>query len=100
MFSGVQEILLIALIILGIFLVPRMLKPGPMPQKIVLRRPFQKLSWGHRLSVVLSVLWPAICALYLKPWQQDMVIFAVVGIGPVAIGWSLKWVLAGVKHKR
>lgn len=100
MFSGIQEILLIALIVLGILIVPRMIKPRPNAPKIVRHRPVRKLSWGLRLAVVLSILWPAMCALYLRPWQQDMIAFAVMGIGPVAIGWSLKWVLAGIKHRR
>jgi hypothetical protein len=100
MFSGIQEILLIALIVLGIFLVPRMLKPLPPPPIAMLRRPALKFSWRLRLAIILSLLWPVACALYFKPWQQDLTAFATLGIGPVVIGWSLKWVLAGIKNKR
>ena len=100
MFSGIQEILLIALIFLGIFLVPRIMKPKPAAPKKVLRAPSFNLSWPSRLAIVLSVIWPATWALYLKPWQQDRIAFAALGIGPVVIGWSLKWVLAGMKNKR
>jgi hypothetical protein len=100
MFSGIQEILVIVLIFLGIFLVPRMVKPRPAPPKMVLHRPALKLSWPLRLAVVISALWPVACALYFRPWRQDAILFTAIGIGPVAIGWSLKWVLAGMKNKR
>ena len=100
MFSGIQEILLILLIISGIFLVPRMMNPRPAPQKVVLRRPALKFSWTLRLAIILSFLWPAACALYFKPWQQNVIPFVTLGIGPVVVGWSLKWVLAGMKNKR
>ena len=100
MFSGIQELLLIVLIALGIFLVPRMMKPLPPPPKTMLRRPALSLSWTIRLAIMLSVLWPLVCALYLRPWQQNTIAFVTVGLGPVALGWSLKWVLAGMKNKR
>jgi hypothetical protein len=100
MFSGIQEILLIVLIISGIFLIPRMLKPRPAPQKIVLRRPALTLSWALRLAIVVSIIWPAAWALYFKPWYHDWIPFSVIGIGPVALGWSVNWVLAGMKKKR
>ena len=100
MFSGIQEILLIVLIVSGIFLVPRMMKPRPAPPTVLLRRPALKLSWALRLAIVLSLLWPLACALYFKPWQQALIPFAVFGVGPVVVGWSLNWVVAGIKKKR
>jgi len=100
MFSGIQEILVIVLVISGIFLIPRMMTPRPTPQKVVLRRPPLKLSWPLRLAIIVSVLWPVACVLYFKPWQQNLILFATLGIGPVVVGWSLKWVLAGMKNKR
>lgn len=100
MFSGIQEILLIVLIFLGIFLIPRMMKTRPAPQPAGLRRPDLKWSWTLRLAIVGSILWPTCCAFYVKPWQQDVARFAVLGVGPVVVGWSIKWVLAGMKNKR
>ena len=97
MFSGIQEILLIVLIVSGIFLVPRMMKPRPAPQKIVLRRHALKVSWKLRLAIVMSILWPLACAVYFKPWQQTLIPYAVVGIGPVFVGWSVNWVVAGMR---
>ena len=100
MFSGIQEILLIVLIVSGIFLVPRMIKPRPVPRPVVLRRPAATFSWALRLAIVVSILWPAACALYFKPWQHALMPFAVIGIAPVVVGWSLKWVAAGLKNRR
>lgn len=99
MFSGIQEILLIVLLVLGIFLVPRMIKPRPAPQKVVLRRPALKFSWPLRLAIVMTILWPLACAVYFKPWHQALVPFAVIGIGPVVVGWSACWVLSGMKKR-
>ena len=100
MFSGIQEILLIVLIVLAIFLIPRMIKPRPSPEPMRTRRPLPSLSWTLRLAIVLSILWPIGCALYFKPWQQALVPFAAVGICPVVVAWSLNWVMAGMKKKR
>jgi hypothetical protein len=100
MFSGIQEILLIMLIILGIIIIPRMMKPRPDPPKIVFQRSSLRLSWTLRLAIVLSILWPAAWAFYFRPWKQDLSSFVALGLGPVVIGWSLKWVLAGMKNKR
>lgn len=100
MFTGIQEILIILLIISGIIVLPRMMNPRPAPQKVVLRRAPLRLSWALRLAIILTILWPVAWALYFKPWQQGLVPFATVGAGPVLIGWSLKWVLAGMKNKR
>ncbi len=69
MFSGIQEILVIVLVISGIFLIPRMMKPRPAPQKVVLRRAPLELSWTLRLAIILSILWPLACAFYFKPWH-------------------------------
>ena len=101
MFSGIQEILLIGLIILGILILPRMIKPQPPPPKPVPGRTARRLTWRLRLGVVLSILWPSCWALYSRPWQPGQgAVFAVLGIGPVVVGWSIKWILAGMKNKR
>ena len=98
MFSGFQEILLIGLILAGLFVLPRMATPRPRPAR--LRRPAKKLPWTFRLAIVLSFLWPAAWALYLNPWQKEMILFAVVGLAPVVVGWSVRWIIAGRKDRR
>lgn len=100
MFSGLQEIVVIVLIVLGLILVPRMMAPRPAPRQPLVRHPALRITWTVRLAIVLSILWPLAWALYIKPWQHDAVRFALVGIGPVAIGWSLKWVLDGISKRR
>lgn len=102
MFSGFQEILLIGLIIVGILVLPRMIKPQQAPPQIASYRPTSRLTWTFRLAIVLSILWPAGWTLYFKPWHQQssVVPLILVGIGPVVVGWCIKWVLAGMKNKR
>ena len=99
MFSGIQEILLIVLIVLAIFLIPRMIKTRPSPAPVRMHRPVPPLSWTLRLAIVLSILWPIGCSLYFKPWQQALIPFVAFGVGPVAVAWSLHWVMAGMKKK-
>jgi hypothetical protein len=102
MFSGVQEILLIGLLIVGVLILPRMMKPQPPPPKISPYRHDLGLTWTFRLAIVLSILWPTGWTLYFKPWHQQngVVPFILVGMGPVVVGWCIKWVLAGMKNKR
>ncbi|BBO87092.1 hypothetical protein [Desulfosarcina ovata] len=100
MFSGIQEILIILLIVLGIFMIPRMLSPRHPPQQTIVRRSGPTLSRPMRFAIVLSLLWPAAWAVCFKPWQNGLAAFSLWGIGPVVLAWSLKWVLAGKKNKR
>ena len=99
MFSGVQEILLIALIIGAIVLIPRMTaKRGGSPS-IVQPRRHPQVPRSARLFIVVSLFWIAGFALYFKPWQQDPTRFIALGLGPVAAAWGIKWIVAG-REKR
>lgn len=101
MFSGIQEILLIAIIIGAILLIPRMTASRHRPSPRVLpQRKALSISRTARLAVVISFFWLSAWALVLKPWQFDPTRFFALGVGPVAIGWALKWILAGKKKKR
>ena len=94
MFSGIQEILVIVLIIVVIVLGPRMLNrarddadrssPGD--------RPRLKLSRPLRLAVVVSVIWLAAAAAIFQPWKSDPSPFLLVGISPVVILWGVLWI--------
>ena len=99
MVSGLQEILIILIILLGLFFIPRMMNNRKAPPAVVFRRKPSRLSWAYRLAIVLSVLWPLACTAYFRPWQDDAVSFAVVGLGPVIVGWSVHWVMAGKGKK-
>ncbi len=95
MFSGIQEILVLLAIVLGLFFIPRMMKDKKQTQKIVPQK--VEISGRMRLALVLTVLWPVTTALYLQPWQNDLRLFLIWGTGPVIFGWCIKWVFTGFK---
>ncbi|RTZ99370.1 MAG: hypothetical protein DSY89_08535 [Deltaproteobacteria bacterium] len=96
--SGIQEILIIVLIILGILFIPRMTgSPAAVQQKATFPR--RRLSGFIRLVIVVSVLWPLGFAVYYRLWQGHSTAFYVYGLGPVIVGWSLYWVMAGFIKK-
>ena len=99
MASGLQEILIILLILAGLFFIPRMMSNRKAPPKVIFRKKPSRLSWTYRLAIVLSVLWPLACTAYFRPWQGDAVAFAVVSLGPVIVGWSVHWVVVGKEKK-
>ncbi len=97
--SGIQEILLIVVIILAIFFIPRITARNQdlkRPRALVFKNLF-KLSGSSRLAVVASCLWPLAAAGYFKPWQGGMLPFLYIGIGPVVAGWCLNWIFTGFK---
>ena len=94
--SGLMEILLIAVIVLAIFLLPGLMgaqrKKAPQRADRILR-----LSGRKRLAIVASLLWPALLALYMKPWNGHWPIFLYTALGPVVLGWGIAWVLSGFR---
>lgn len=98
MFSGIQEILVLVIIILGILFLPRILnRGGDKPAGQV--KPTILLTGRMRLAIAASVLWPALIAVYLQPWKQEPTPFLYLGIGPVAVVWLIYWVFTGFKEK-
>ncbi len=97
--SGIQEILLIVIIFLAIFFIPRITarnKDIRQPRALVFKtRP--KLSGACRLAMAISCFWPLLTVGYFKPWQKELLPFIYIGIGPVAVGWCLFWILTGFK---
>lgn len=98
MFSGIQEILVLVIIILAIFFLPRILSRGQEKQAAV-QKPVVALSGKMRLAIAVSVLWPAAIAAFMKPWQENLIQYLYLGIGPVAIIWIIYWVLTGFKKR-
>ena len=95
--SGVQEILIVVLIVLGILFIPRMTGRRATPHQIpVLKR--IRISAPMRLAIAVSVLWPLGAVVYYRPWEDAATSFYAFGLGPVIIGWCLYWVLAGFKR--
>lgn len=96
--SGINEILLIGVIILAILFLSRLKKrKHPIP----LSKPRIIISGKTRLGVAASVFWPVLMSAVLQPWKKDLIWFLYVGICPVLIGWVLYWVWRGFwKHHR
>jgi hypothetical protein len=96
--SGLQEILVLVIIVIVLFFLPRMVsRPAPAPRPPVR---IKSISPKWRLAVVVSLVWLAVTALWFKPWRTDPLLFAGVGVLPVSIFWGGVWVLAGYKRRR
>jgi len=98
MFSGIQEILVLVIIILGILFLPRILNRGQEKQGSK-DKPVVVLSGRMRLAIAASVLWPALIAAFLQPWNQDLYPYLYLGPGPVAVCWLFFWVLTGFRKR-
>ncbi len=94
--SGVNEILIIAAIVAGIFFVPRMM---PAKRQVLISQKMITLSGRMRLAIAISIIYPLVVAAYFQPWKKDLALFLYVGIGPVALYWLMKWVFTGIKDR-
>ena len=99
MFSGIQEILLLVAIILGILFLPRILNRGQREEKTIASKPAAVLSGKMRLAIAASVLWPAVVAAFMQPWKEDLVPFLYIAIGPALLFWIVFWVFTGFRRK-
>ena len=98
MFSGIQEILVLIIIILGILFLPRILNRGgekPSGQA----KPVVVLTGRMRLGIAATALWPLLLAAFMQPWKKEPIPFLYFGLGPVAIAWIVYWVFSGFKKK-
>jgi hypothetical protein len=91
---GLQEILIIIGVILGLIFIPRMINPRQVQRRT---DPGVRLTGKARMAVAASLVYLALIAAYFKPWQDNQLIFVYVGVGPVALGWLVYWVLSGFK---
>ena len=98
MFSGIQEILVLVIIILGILFLPRILNRGGEKQAAAIR-PTVVLTGRMRLAIAASVIWPVLIAAFMQPWKHDPINYLYFGPGPVAIVWITYWVITGFKKK-
>ena len=97
--SGVMEILLIIAIILGIFFLPRLMARKPEGDLQPRDQGF-KFTGRMRFAIVASLLWPAIVAFFLKPWEGNWALFFYVAAGPVVLLWGFYWVFSGFRKER
>jgi hypothetical protein len=91
---GLQEILIIIGVILGLIFIPRIIS-----QRQPERRPSTpiRLSGKLRAAVVASIVYLGLTAAYVQPWRGNFLVFLYMGIGPVVLGWLIYWVLIGFK---
>jgi hypothetical protein len=99
MFTGIQEILVLVIIILAIFLLPRIMNRGQ-EKKPTETEPAFVLSGKMRLAVAASILWPAMIGALMQPWEKDPVPFIYLGFGPVVLAWIIYWVFIGFRKFR
>ena len=103
MFSGIQEILVLVIIILLILFVPRILsRHRPSTPLTPTARPAPIRFTGRlRLALVASILWPLLTAAFFQPWHLSQLhAYLLIGPGPVLLGWAAVWIYAGYKKKQ
>ena len=102
MLSGIQEILVIVVILLVILFIPRMISPRPRPglKPLGPMHKIRNLGARWRLAIVASILWFLGAAVYFRPWQGTLELFVLLGVGPVIVGWCITWVVAGLRPGR
>ncbi|MEE9418329.1 MAG: hypothetical protein V3W43_02555 [Desulfatiglandaceae bacterium] len=97
--SGLMEVLLIVAIALGILMLPRLTARKPEGDLQLPDHGFRITGW-IRVAIVASLLWLALIAFLLKPWDSHWLAFLYVGVGPVALIWAICWVFSGFRKKR
>jgi hypothetical protein len=99
--SGIQEILLIMLLILALVILPRIFSPNRTPvQPKPMRAGRTVLSGKLRLAILISVLWLfGLSAVYV-PWRGHWLAFIYAGVGPLIAAWGLYWVVSGFRRRR
>jgi predicted Na+-dependent transporter len=97
--SGITEILLIVAIILGLFMLPRLMTRRP-EQDHQIRGGGQPLTGRMRFAILASLLWPVLVAFFLEPWHSHWVSFFYMAVGPVALIWGIYWVFSGFRKER
>jgi len=94
-----QEILVLIVVALAIFALPRMMgnRSEPMPVRAV-KRP--ALTGRIRLAILTTLFWILGSAAVLEPWQGDVQPFLFAGVAPPAVLWGAAWVWLGYRKYR
>ncbi len=96
--TGVNEILVLILLIVAILILPRMFRSGSVKNETHVKKRF-RLTPLARAGIVLSLVYPVFFALSLKPWEDgQMISFFSIGILPVILAWSIVWIITGRKQ--
>jgi len=94
-----MEVLLIVAIIVGIFMLPRLMARNPERE---LQPPvhISVLTGKMRFAILVSLLWPVLTAFFMEPWNGRWPLFSYIGVGPVALIWGIYWVFSGFRKER
>ena len=94
-----QEILVLIVVALAIFALPRMMgnRSEPLPVRAV-NRP--ALTGRIRLAILTTLFWILGSAAVLEPWQGDVQPFLFAGLAPAAVLWGAAWVWLGYRKYR
>ncbi|MBP9011819.1 MAG: hypothetical protein WAP08_08080 [Smithellaceae bacterium] len=108
-----QEILVVAAIVLAIIFVPRLMgnktaTPSPRHSDVRSRNTARagvgnakiSLTGRMRLAILLTLIWISACTVYYKPWESNHRLFILVAFLPVTIFWGAIWVWLGYKKHR
>ncbi len=98
MFTGIQEMLVLVAIIVGILFLPRILNRGQAKDPVEAEPPFV-LTGKIRLALGASVIWPAAVAAYMQPWKKDLFAYLYIGAGPVVLAWIIFWIYTGFRSR-
>ena len=98
MFTGIQEILVLVAIIVGIIFLPRILNRGRAKEPAEAEPAFV-LTGKMRLALGASIVWPAAVAAYMQPWKNDLYTYLYIAVGPVVLVWIIYWVFVGFRNK-
>lgn len=96
--SGLHEILIVVLIVLGIIFLPR-LSGRPAVRPLPVNRKGIRMSGLMRMAMAISGLWLFGAIIYHRAWEEITMPFYLFGMGPVLLGWAAYWVLNGINYK-
>jgi len=94
-----QELLVLIVIGLAIFYLPRMMGRRSTPSPGPAHRP-PSLTGRMRLAILITFLWVAAWALLLKPWEENLLPFVSFALGPAAALWGAAWGWVGYRRHR
>ena len=92
-----QEILLLIVIALALFWLPRLRAKKSPPLPVAARK--APLTGWMRLAIMGSLLWIAAAAALLEPWEKESLPFVYVGAAPVVVFWGALWVWFGYRQR-
>ncbi len=103
MFTGTQEVFVLIIIAVLLFVLPKLVSRNQSRKSTELSfsASISRLSGRMRLAIIASILWPLSVAAYLKPWDSGgMDASLYIGIGPVILGWSIRWIVDGFRKRK